>query len=141
MMTRRRRFWIDFLKPVNLALSFLLGLFTMLWGVWVGNPFWDVFGRAPLYNFMSFFPEWSWGVVAILAGLTIVYGAWHPSYLAITRGSWVGTIYWLLVSIMFFLGDWQNTGGITAATLAILSAFIWVNLRVNEENFALITKE
>jgi hypothetical protein len=50
-------------------------------------------------------------------------------------------MYWLMVSVMFFAGDWQNTGGITAATLAVYCGFIWLNLRVNRDDFAFITKE
>lgn len=140
-MTRGRRLWLDLFKPVNLSLVALLGTFTVLWGFWVGNPFWNVFTRAPLYSVMSFFPELGWGVAAFIAGLTILYGVWHPSYKAITRGLWTGSVYWIGISVMFFMGDWQNTGGITAAALSLLFAFIWINMRVNEENFAFTTKE
>ena len=39
-----------------------LGIYTILWGLWVANPFWDVFSTAPLYSQLSSIaPEVFWG--------------------------------------------------------------------------------
>jgi hypothetical protein len=68
------------LKPINTAAIIILGAYTILWGLWVANPFWTVFDQAPIYNWMmQVMPEWIWGVVAILVGLLMVYGVLRHS--------------------------------------------------------------
>lgn len=119
------------LKPVNPAAIILLGIFTVVWGFWVGNPFWNLFAHAPLYSFMGFAPEAAWGLVATAAGLVISHGAFTRRVGALILGARVGGIFWFVVSIMFFLGDWMNTGGITALLLSVYSFFIYLNLKVN----------
>lgn len=119
------------LRPINPTAIILLGIFTIIWGCWVGNPFWTVFTTAPLYSFMNFMPEAAWGLVAIACGIIITHGAYTKRVGSLILGSRVGGIYWFVVAIMFFLGDWQNTGGITALLLSIYSVFIHVNLKVN----------
>lgn len=120
------------LKPVNTAAIILLGLYTMLWGFWVGNPFWTVFGTAPIYNQMAkIAPEWGWGLFAIGCGLITAYGAWRPSYRALVTGSGTAFGHWLLICILYFAGDWHNTGGITCLLLSTYAAFIYLNIRVN----------
>jgi len=120
------------LKPVNTAAIILLGIYTVLWGFWIGNPWWDVFGTAPIYREMSHIaPEWVWGTVAIVCGLMTAYGAWRPSYRTLTIGSGIAFAHWLTIAIFYFIGDWHNTGGITSLTFAIYAAFIYLNIRVN----------
>lgn len=123
------------LKPVNPAAIILLGVFTIVWGFWVGNPFWTIFTHAPLYSFMSSVaPEWVWGLFAAGTGLVISHGAINRQVGRLILGAKVGGFFWLIVSIMFFLGDWMNTGGITTLVLSIYSIFIYLNLKVNREH-------
>lgn len=124
------------LKPVNPAAIILLGVFTVVWGFWVGNPFWNVFTHAALYSFMQFIPEAVWGVVAVAAGVVISHGAFTRKVGSLILGAKVGGIFWFVVSIMFFIGDWMNTGGITALLLCIYSMFIYLNLKVNSKHGA-----
>lgn len=120
------------LKPVNTAAIILLGIYTVVWGFWLANPWWSVFGTAPIYNEMNqVAPEWAWGLLAITCGLVTAYGAWRPSYRALTWGSGVAFCHWLTISIFYFVGDWHNTGGISSLTFAIYAAFIYLNIRVN----------
>lgn len=123
------------MKPINTSAVIILGVFTIVWGVWVAVPFWDVFSTAQLYSYMhSLAPEWAYGVTAIIAGSTITWGVVKNSYKSLTMGSWVGFIHWFLISGLYFAGDWQNTGGITVLAFAIYSAFIYLNLKVNHGN-------
>lgn len=122
------------LRPINPTAIILLGVFTVVWGFWVGNPFWSVFTQAPLYSFMSFAPEPVWGLVAIAVGVVISHGAFTRKVRALILGSKVGGIFWFVVSIMFFLGDWMNTGGITTLVLSVYSFFIYLNLKVNSQH-------
>lgn len=120
------------LKPVNTAAIILLGMYTVLWGLWIANPWWSVFNSAPLFHQMrDVAPEWAWGLFAIFCGLVTAYGAWRPSYRALTIGSGTAFGHWLAISIFYFVGDWHNTGGITSLTFSIYAAFIYLNIRVN----------
>jgi len=121
------------LRPVNPTAIILLGVFTIAWGFWVGNPFWNVFTHARLYSFMNFAPEPVWGLIAAAAGVVISHGAVTKRVGALILGAKTGGLFWLLVSIFFFMGDWMNTGGITALILSIYSFFIYLNLKVNSK--------
>ena len=121
------------LKPVNPALVILLGVFTVVWGIWVGNPFWDVFTRAALYSVMNFMPEWTWGLIAVVSGIAICYGAIRRSTKSLIWGARIGGAFWLAVTLMYFLGDWMSTGGITALVLAIYCGVLYLNFRVNNK--------
>jgi hypothetical protein len=120
------------LKPINPAASVILGVYTILWGLWVVNPLWSVFVRAPLYSVMaSLAPEWAWGCFALLCGSVMAYGATKRSYRALTNGAAVVFTHWIIVGLCYFLGDWQSTGGITSICIAVYAAFVYLNIRVN----------
>jgi len=76
-------------------------------------------------------PEWGWGAFAIFCGTLMILGATRRSFGALTRGSGIVAIHWFLVGTCYFLGDWQNTGGITAIMMAVYAAFVYLNIRVN----------
>lgn len=121
------------LRPVNPVAIILLGIFTIVWGFWVGNPFWNLFAHAASYSVMDFMPEWLWGLIALVVGVVISYGAFTRTIPSLILGSKVGGLFWFVISIMFFLGDWMNTGGITALLLSVYSTFIYLNLKVNSQ--------
>lgn len=121
------------LRPVNPTAIILLGVFTIIWGVWVGNPFWAVFS-SPLYSLMTFLPEAVWGFISVVAGIVICHGAITRRVASLILGARVGGLFWLVVSILYFIGDWVHTGGITALLLSIYSFFIYLNLKVNSKH-------
>lgn len=123
-------------RPINTAAISIMGAYTLLWGLWVGNPWWTVFDTAQLFNFMTvIMPEWAWGTVAIIAGIAMLYGVAKDSYGALKNGALSGFYFWLFASINFFLGDWQNTGGITLLMIAIYCGYIALNLHINRNSF------
>lgn len=126
------------LKPVNTAAIIILGVYTTVWGMWVANPFWNVFSRAPLYSWMhALAPEWVWGLVAFVVGILMIHGVIRHSYRSLVTGALVGYFHWLMIAVMYFGGDWRNTGGITASIIAIYCAFIWLNITKNKEHLDL----
>lgn len=121
-------------KPINGASVVIIASYTFVWGFWVFNTIWDVFTRAPLYSELaSVAPEWAWGLTAVVVGLIMLYGVFRPSYGSVTRASFFGFMFWLAIAVGYFLGDWQNTGGITAAMLALSCAYVYLNVRINRE--------
>ena len=131
-MTRKERFAQALLLPINPALVVLLGIYTVVWGLWIANPWWDVFPTATLYSQMALIaPEWVWGGIAIAAGIVVIIGAMVRSFGALTRGSGVAFLHWFIISIMYFMGDPLNTGGITSLVIALYAACIYWNIRIN----------
>ena len=123
-------------RPINTSAISIMAAFTLLWGFWVGNPFWTVFDQAQLYSFMTdVMPEWAWGLSAFGVGSVMAYGVKKESYNALKRGALAGFYYWLFAASTFFAGDWQNTGGITLLMVAIYCGFVALNLHVNRKSF------
>lgn len=138
MNRRSQTLATNILKPVNTAAIIILGVYTFLWGFWVGNPFWTVFDQAPLYDWMeSIGPEAFWGGLAMAVGALMVHGVMKHSYKSLITGALVGYFHWLVISIMYFGGDWENTGGITSLIVSIYCGFIWLNITKNKESLSL----
>lgn len=120
------------LLPINPAAVILLGIYTVMWGFWVANPFWNVFGQAQLYGVLAqVAPEAFWGCLAIVCGFVTIYGAVKRRYGPLVRGAVFSGWHWSMISIFYFLGDPLNTGGITALIFAVYAAFVYLNIRVN----------
>jgi hypothetical protein len=131
-MTKTEKIAYSILRPINPSLIIVLGTYTILWGLWILNPFTDVFAAAALYSVMaSLAGEWFWGGIAILSGLFVIRGALKPSYFNLRLGSFIGFFHWFIITLMYFAGDIVNTGGITALTFAVYSALVWLNIKVN----------
>jgi hypothetical protein len=123
-------------RPINTAAISILGAFSLLWGIWVSNPWWTVFDNAHIFDFMTvLMPEWVWGALAILVGCTMLFGVVRNSYQSLRWGALTGFYFWLFGAITFFLGDWQNTGGITLLMVALYCGYIALNLQINKDSF------
>lgn len=135
-MNRAEKLADQLLKPINPSLFVLLGIYTVVWGLWIISPFWDVFTAAPLYATMaSISTEYFWGALAIASGAVICYGAFSGHYNRLMLGAFVGFFHWFVIAILYLVSDWHNTGGITALTFATYSALVWLNLKVNKSHF------
>lgn len=129
-------------RPINTAAISIMGIFSILWGLWVANPFWTVFDQAQIFSFMTIImPEWGWGLAAIAVGAFMVNGVIKNSYRSLISGALSGFYFWLFGCLNFFIGDWQNTGGVTLFMIAMYCAYIALNLRINKEKFVDLTQK
>lgn len=120
------------LKPINPSASIIIGVYTVLWGIWVASPFWSAFARASYYSVMAqLAPEWVWGLAALFCGGLMIYGATRRTYRELTNGAGSIAILWFLIGICNFLADWQATGGVTSIMIFVYGAFVYLNIRVN----------
>lgn len=118
-----------FYRPVAPAVIQALALYTLIWGVWVINPFWEVFSQAGLYSGLSgVAPEAAWGGFAIVCGIAGMFSLRRHWPKVTSAASMAISLHWAIVSLFYFMGDWQNTGGITALFLSILSAAVYLNV-------------
>lgn len=66
----------------------------------------------------------------------MTYGVARPSNNSLTIGAFVGFLFWLVIAVGYFAGDWKNAGGITSVAMAVYCAAIYLNLRVVNHNLA-----
>jgi len=117
-------------RPINKVAAVVLSIYTFLWGFWIANPFWDVFGHAQVYDWLAdIAPESYWGAMAMAVGAIMTYGVIRGSVKSLTIGAFVGFIHWLIIAMGYFAGDWRNTGGITSSAMALYCAAIYLNVR------------
>lgn len=123
------------LLPINPAAVILLGIYTVVWGLWVVNPFWSVFSQAGVFSILAqVAPEVFWGFLAISCGLVTIYGAVKRSYGPLVRGAATSGWHWLMIATFFLMGNAYDPAGITALIFMIYSAFVYLNIRVNYKN-------
>ncbi len=139
MFSFLRRLWeglaAALIRPINKVAAMTLSIYTLVWGVWLASPFWNVFTTAPIYaELRDIAPELAWGLLAIGVGLVMIYGVLRHSKKSLTSGAFAGFIHWLLIAFYYFVGDWRNTGGITSAAMALYCASIYLNLKVIEDD-------
>lgn len=119
------------LKPVNTVVTVLLGFFTISWGLWVVNPFIDSFDSQAFSALISFMPcEACWGLIAIFAGVMTLLGVWYKQEKTVFLGAESSAVYWFILSIFFFIGDWTSTAWLTASFLFVLATYIYLNCKV-----------
>jgi hypothetical protein len=124
------------LRPINPSLIIVLGVFTIVWGLWIINPWSSAFGSAAIYSAMSnLLPEVGWGLIAVVAGSGIIHGALKLSYRNLQTGSFIGFFHWFIISLLYFFSNLSDPTGVMALTFAIYSALVWVNIKVNREFF------
>lgn len=135
-MTKADKMAVGLLRPVNPYACILLGIFTFVWGLWLTLPF-NTFGRATsLYSKMEIFaPEWAWGSWAMLVGVITVVTIMYKKKRWLARAHAFSAWHWATVSAMMWWGDWQNTGPVTYTFIAVYSAFLYLNIKVNNINF------
>lgn len=124
------------LKPINPAIIVVLGLYTVIWGIWLCLPMFSVFSYSATFSVMSTYgTEPLWGGIAISAGLITIRGALKPIFWNIEIGSLVSFFFWLVIAIFFFVGDWHGPEWLSAAAFALYSGIIWLNIKVNRKYF------
>lgn len=117
---------IDRLDRFKARVYLLLGIYTAVWGLWVGNFWWSVFGTAKVYSGLDgFMPEFAWGLNALLAGGIMTFGYARQSHRALAWSAGAGLYHWGVVGTFYFFGDWQNTAGITAYFAFFLSLGVY----------------
>lgn len=120
------------LMPMNPYASALLGFLTLFWGLWIVNPFWDVFSTANVYHrALEFAPEWAWGTWSTTCGALIILSLYTGAAKLLSRSLAFAVWHWGTVSIMLWWGDWQNTAGLTYTFIALYTIFAYLNIKTN----------
>ncbi len=125
-------------RPINPASQIFFAIYTIIWGGFVLSPLWDVFSQAPIYRQMSnIAPEAFWGSVALICGSMMLWGVLKNSIKSLTVGAFIGFTHWLVISMAFVYSDWQNPGWLGSSMVCLLCGYIYLNMRLNKNKFAL----
>lgn len=121
-------------QPINTSAVILMALYTLLWGLFVALPV-ESFDSMRFTFLLSVMPELYWGLIAFVVGYVMLIGVLKHSFKSLSQGAFIGFIHWFLIGIGYFVGDWTSTGWITAFTVAAYCGFIYLNLRMNKDDF------
>lgn len=120
------------LLPINPALVIVLGIFTVVWGLWVIVPWSDAFAKAEVYSTLAHLaPEYFWGGFAIFCGLITCYGAVKRLYRPLVRGALASFFHWFIIFVMMVTADIGDPSGVTALVFAVYAGLVGLNIRVN----------
>jgi hypothetical protein len=128
------KFWYTFKKSDIEPVEAIVGLVSVGWGVWVGNPLQSAFAVAPdIYaGAASVAPEWVWACATIIVGFLVLAGLGSGIRHLRRQGSFVAFLVWSMVSGASLTGNTFNTTAPVAYVfLAALCA--WIYLRVGPQ--------
>lgn len=132
MHHRVERLASGMLAPMNPYVSSVLGLFTLLWGLFVLNPLHAAFERAAIYSkAIELAPEWAWGTWAAVCGICVLCSIFFGRAKMLARSLGFATWHWFTIAGMCWWGDWQNTAGLTYTFISIYGMLAFLNIRVN----------
>lgn len=124
--TRLRTLFFDYDFEFS---EFFVGLFTLLWGLWLLNPLLDTFTSSPSFRAMlELGPEWVWGLVtATIGGLQLAaLIADRPQ--ARKHLAMLLVLLWMFVSGTFAYANVATTAAIAYPMIAFCAA--WVRVRL-----------
>jgi|SRR5215203_140440 len=116
------------LEPINTSVISILGIFNILFGIWMLLPF-------PSLGLPAFLAEWAVGIVALGIGGLIVTGSAKESYYLLGAGCALGSFAWVIGTVMSFSLDWKSPAWIFAFMIALYCTFVYINISVNSKKF------
>jgi hypothetical protein len=101
------------------------------WGLWLLIPWWDTFGSSKVFDAMeTIAPEWAWGAAMTLLGLARLTMWIKDGHLIKFRRAFaVASMFvWVLITVVYALGNPLTTGVPIYATLIIAESIIIIDL-------------
>ncbi len=115
------------LSPINTMAVSILGIFNILLGIWIMLPFESLL-------FVHNFPEWIVSSIMLIIGYFITSGSIGQRYRTLAIGTQLSFYFWFLSIGGLLYAQWQNPIWIVALMIAMYSAFVSVNIKVNRDN-------
>jgi len=113
------------LEPVNTSVISILGLFNLLFGIWLLLPFDSIVLSSPYLS------EWGIGAITTLIGILILIGSIFERLFPLSTGTLIGFCFWIAVTGVVLLTRWQSPGWIFALMIALYCLFVNLNIRIN----------
>lgn len=122
-------------RPINKSASAILGVFSIVWGFWLANPFWSVFSSEEVFEIMRILPETAWGTLAMALGVAILMGMKGSRFSLLKWAVRAGFYFWLFVAIASLVGDWASPVGPTMLMITSYMGYVALNLSINTSYF------
>ncbi len=108
----------------------LLGvLWAVGWGLWVGNPYWEVFPGSATFRIMAIVaPEWVWGTVMITLGVQHLCALYSKNLTWRYYSSVVAFLLWSFTAIVLMIGNPSSTATVTYGMLSSMSGLVMSKL-------------
>lgn len=111
------------------SIEFVVALMLILWGVWVANPFWELFTASPVFGLMAHIgPEPAWGVTVFAVGCLQMGFVFSRQWTARRATAVLSLFVYVLLSVMFGLGNFRGVSTVIYAVFALLCWFAYVNI-------------
>ena len=104
---------------------------AIIWGAWVTNPRVDTFASAPsVYQTMLWVcpSELAWGLMVLIGGIVQLYAVWSGRHRIRMVATFAGAMTWLLLALMFAVGDLRSTGCAVFTLIFLASARTYLKL-------------
>jgi len=108
--------------------EYILGLFSLLWGIWLLLPVWNTFSINMFSAFLHVAPEEIWGLAAVSLGVITIFSAAIKDLPMRKTSTFINIIFWLFISFMFLLATPKTTAIPIYAMLALQSFWRYVKL-------------
>lgn len=120
---RRLVAWLAFDAQIEL-LETWTAVNAILWGLWVANPFADLFATAPGFLTMAEVPEWLWGCTVLSAGALQLLGRLHDRPLWRRIGARTLACCWMFAAGALAWQNWRWLSSVTYPMLAMASLLV-----------------
>lgn len=112
---------------------FLVGLVSLMWGLWVVNPQVESLSN-PIFNpLMQIASEWVWACFFIIVGLIKIIAVLTRNSKAIRFATFMGTMLWFALATFLIVEEWKVTGVVTYYGLSIMNAWAYLQVRFHPE--------
>lgn len=101
--------------------------FAIFWGAFLGAPF-DIFTTNASFIIIQTVPEFVWGAVAFILGLTQLFGLEHGNHQLRRIGAKGLMILWTFVGVTFIATNWRFMATVIYPSIA--GASFWVHWRL-----------
>lgn len=107
----------------------LCGTASMLWGLWVWLPWWDVYKSAVTFHILAqLADEWIVGVVALVVGVGQLLALLADARFWRKQLSFLSFLGWSFIAVLFLLASYRSPDGLIYGCLALSAA--WGFLRI-----------
>lgn len=109
--------------------EFNLGTLSIIFGLWILNPWFDTFTLPSFIAFIRFAPEWVWGTTSVVLGLYTHFALSTQEFILRRAAMFLNMVLWGAISYNFFASTPMSTGAGIYLVFSLMSLWIFVRLR------------
>lgn len=112
-----------------------MSAYMIVWGIWVGNTYWDVFmPNSAIIDVLNYISEDVFGMLMLVWGAMLGFGVYFKLGWMKRFAEFGGLIWWLLIANSYFVGNWQSTLGITYLAASLLYSYAYITDSIKKDS-------